>query len=110
MDKPIPKEILDRIVWKEKASQHDASIQEFKPTCSICEDCGLSLEQTRVVTCKRSLNQTAHPHFKSHCTTCRKYLNPQTKKYDSTFYEVESYWRSIYKKAYFAAKKEAEDK
>jgi hypothetical protein len=110
MDKPIPKEILDRIVWNEKFNKHERRVEEFKPTCSICEDCGLSLDETRIVNCKRSGNQTAHPHFKSQCSVCKLYKHPETKKYDSTFYEVESHWRSIYKKAFFAAKRAARDK
>jgi len=85
MDKPIPKEILDRIEW----TTQDDSTRKIKSIAphTPCEDCGELVEDRRV---RMSVNRSKgyHPHIKYHCKVCDRYRNPTTGVYDMTFGEV----------------------
>ena len=93
MDKPIPKEILDRIEWQKSTTQHyDVRPKGFKPQLEICDDCEEIVETRRVVA-KKSNNQLLENHFKIHCLACDRYKNPESGKFDSSFNEVNNYYR-----------------
>lgn len=109
MDKPIPKEILDRAVWR-NTRDCERVIDYFKPLLNICDECGIRIEEPRVETCKRARSQLTLDHFKTQCSICKLYKDPETGKFTAKFQEVERYWREQLKTAVFNTKNSLDDK
>lgn len=93
MDKPIPKEILDRLEWKKSLVEQDVPvIKSIRHDPKPCEDCG-QMVVDRVV--RSSINHGSTyraPHIKHHCQICKMYRNPETGVYDMTFKEINGHF------------------
>lgn len=98
MDKPIPKEILDRIKWSKASTQHfdirPQGIDMGKP----CEDCNRWVEH-RVVDIsivKELKSQAAHTRFK--CTNCGLYKSPLSGVYEWDSVELRKHYTQLNQK------------
>jgi hypothetical protein len=80
----IPKEIAERIKWKDDSRrptyQGEDEIVAIRPLDPICGGCGSFLESARTV------SVTYNPKKKGvcvkKCDSCKKVYNPETEKYD----------------------------
>ena len=98
MDKPIPKEIMDRLEWKKSLfQQDDPVIKSIRHDPKPCEDCGKMVADRRVRSSINYGSQQKLPHIKHHCKSCGLYRNPETGEYEWTFSDVNAHY-SVSKK------------
>ena len=92
MDKPIPKEILDRIITR-KLKDGETRIKGIRELDGVCSDCGRECESRTVEirVCKDT--GAYHQHQKFKCNTCKLYLNPCTGKYTCEYEEIANHFR-----------------
>jgi hypothetical protein len=97
--KELPKEILERIVWKKRTTQWNESdpdeIAEILPLNGVCDDCGREIETSRTVQCRLTKSQAVKSHFKVKCSICNLYRNPDTGKFDLDYQEINSLYRLV---------------
>lgn len=82
MDKPIPPEIEQQIVYSTLVRDEQSPFPVpvgTKPVTKPCEDCGKTVTNRRE---EVRLVQTPQPHWRKHCKNCNHTYNPVTKKYD----------------------------
>jgi hypothetical protein len=66
-------------------------IKKLKPITSICEDCGVVVENRRKHF-KKTQNRFG-TQWRESCYTCKKHKNPNTDKFDMTATEAVAVWK-----------------
>ena len=93
MDKPIPKEIMDRLEWKKSlVEQDDPVIKSIRHDPKPCEDCGKIVEDRRIRSSVNYGSATKIAHIKHQCKSCGFYRNPTNGVYEWTFQEINSHF------------------
>lgn len=95
MDKPIPKEIAQRLKY---TTQQDGTlkVKSIEPLHDTCEDCGVHTPNGRSIDirfCKETAAQVTHTKIK--CVTCGFYRDPKTGKFNKDH----SYIMSLFRKS-----------
>lgn len=86
---------MPRLIWKEPHASSDAEELHFPYVVSVvpspCEDCNKDCEKLRVVNSRRNTNPA--PYWRSQCSVCKMYLNPETGVYDLNQAQVRKYYQ-----------------
>jgi hypothetical protein len=82
MDKPIPKEIYDRIEWtKDPHKSQGLPKPQIQHSARECDDCGKLVENRRTNIVK---NTSPWPHCKESCVNCQLIRHPETGEFTLT--------------------------
>jgi len=94
MDKPIPRNILDRLEWDTRR-EHKDQVKRIKPIETNCEYCGITVTDRR-----EQIRQYTSParHWRKRCLSCNLYWNPETEKFDLTAYDSLAFFRNYINK------------
>lgn len=90
----IPKEILDRCVFKKPKGSDFADFPRLVEIINLqrdCDDCGIR-ETDRKVNIKHY--KKPYPHWRKYCTQCQRWQNPQTGAWDMTNNSIDAYFRN----------------
>ena len=91
----LPKEILDRVTWKQYKTSPEAelpSIERITPIVSECEQgCGKIVEEHQGVTIAKRV--TPVEYWQRQCKVCKQYRNPRTLEYNCTLAELNAILR-----------------
>ena len=93
MDKPIPKEIEDRITWA-KLDEGNRRIKSIKPVSWVCDACDRVCKNPRRISvniCKDTMATHAHQKFK--CSECKLYRDPATGEFTLEYHQISDHFR-----------------
>ena len=90
MDKPIPKDILDRIEWDTRREREN-TVKRVRPIETQCDYCEKTVADRREW--MRQYESKGVKHWRKKCVNCNLFWNPKTKKFDLTPYHSLAFFR-----------------